>query len=354
MLNPLPTPILDSPEYIRLSLAAAMTLGYTKGWFFRGALLKCVNLLLTYDDGCKANCSFCGLAGEKLKQPMDRKFIRVPWKTFHIDDVIDRINTTPDYVSRVCLSMVTHPKSREDTFAICELLAKQTDKYVSILIAPSAMRSGDLERLKDLGAERIGVAVDAATPELFEKLRGKLVKGPHTWKRYWRFYEDALQVFGQGMVGVHLICGIGETEKELAQAMAKAAEMGGGTHLFSFFPEKGSAMQDMLPPPMGTYRRIQLSRWLLDHHMIRFSDLSFDKADRITEFGISDEHYDNVVASGEPFETSGCPGIDGKTACNRPYGNEKPGPDIRNFPFSPKTADLVKIRDELKQYVQES
>ena len=41
-------PPTESPGYVRLSLAAAMTLGFAKGWFFRGATLKCVNLLLTY------------------------------------------------------------------------------------------------------------------------------------------------------------------------------------------------------------------------------------------------------------------------------------------------------------------
>jgi biotin synthase-related radical SAM superfamily protein len=57
--------------------------------------------------------------------------------------------------------------------------------------------------------------------------------------------------------------------------------------------------------------------------------------------------------SGRPFETSGCPGPDSKVACNRPYGNEKPGPFIRNFPFAPEPEDLQKIVEGLADYRDE-
>ena len=41
-----------SPEYLRMSLAAAMTLGFKPGLFYRNAKLYCINLLLTYRSGC--------------------------------------------------------------------------------------------------------------------------------------------------------------------------------------------------------------------------------------------------------------------------------------------------------------
>ncbi len=337
----------ESPHSVRLSLAAAMTLGFTQGRFYRGARLKCVNLLLTYHNGCKANCAFCGLAGEKAKAPEDRKFIRVPWKTFSFDDVLERTKSSPEYVSRVCVSMVTHPKSRNDCLSICRRIASETDKKLSVLIAPSVMKEGDLEALADAGVERIGVAVDAATPELFAKLRGKAVNGPHDWDRYWRTYEHALKVFGEGMAGVHLIRGLGETEQELVSAMARAKDMGGSTHLFSFFPEKGSLMGAHPMPPMGSYRRIQLARWLIDNAVISADRITFSAEGRISGFQMDQGELTRIIGAGEAFETSGCPGHDGKTACNRPFGNEKPGPDIRNFPFSPNEDDIEKILGEM-------
>ncbi|MFL7807311.1 MAG: hypothetical protein AB8I80_01700, partial [Anaerolineae bacterium] len=43
-----------------------------------------------------------------------------------------------------------------------------------------------LQALKDAGADKIGVAIDLATPELFDKHRGRGVGGPHQWERYIR------------------------------------------------------------------------------------------------------------------------------------------------------------------------
>lgn len=338
----------ESPHHVRVSLAAAMTLGFTQGWFYRNARLGCINLLLTYAGGCKANCAFCGLAAEKKAISSKGKFIRVPWKTWPTEKVIEAIKDAPSHVNRVCLSMITHPRSREDVLTLCRRVVNETGKAVSILIAPTLIGRNDLEAMKDAGAERIGVAIDAATQDIFDRLRGKVVGGPHRWEKYWSTYEQSLEVFGEGMAGVHLICGLGETEQELVGAISKAKLMGGSTHLFSFFPESGSLMETHPVPPIGTYRRIQLSRWLIDNGRSRLELMEFDKMSRIREFGLSEAELAEVIATGYPFETSGCPGPEGKVACNRPYGNEKPGPAIRNFPFPPDDTDLQRIMEELK------
>jgi len=337
----------ESPEYVRLSLAAAMTLGFTPGWFHRNAKLGCINLLLTYSGGCRANCAFCGLAAEKDVAASGGSFIRVPWKSFRTEEVVERIRTAPEHVRRVCISMITHPGSRKDVVTICRKIVATSGKPVSLLISPSVLKRDDLEAMKDAGADRIGVAIDAATETIFNRLRGPEVRGPHRWDNYWNTYEKSLDVFGENMAGVHLICGLGETEKEMVSAITRAREMGGSTHMFSFFPEKGSFMAQISPPPIGTYRRIQLARWLTDNDLTTMARMEFGQSGRIEGFGLPDKKLETVICSGSPFETSGCPGPDGKVACNRPYGNEKPGPDIRNFPFPPEAEDLERIRGEL-------
>jgi lipoyl synthase len=339
--------VLESPDYVRLSLAAAMTLGFVNGWFYRNARLRCVNLLLTYSDGCRANCAFCGLAREKESIGSARNFIRVPWKAYPTEDVIQAIKSAPEYVGRVCISMITHPRCRSDVLRLCRKVATQTGKAVSLLISPSILLEDDLRAMRDAGAERVGVAVDAATPEIFDRLRGKQVHGPHRWQTYWDVYRRSLEVFGQGMAGVHLICGLGETERQMTAAISRARTMGGSTHLFSFFPERGSAMEEVSPPSIGSYRRIQLARWLIDNDRTSEDRMLFDREGKILHFGLSQTDLEEVIQSGSPFETSGCPGPDGKVACNRPYGNEKPGGEIRNFPFPPEPEDVNRILTEL-------
>jgi biotin synthase len=77
--------------------------------------------------------------------------------------------------------------------------------------------------------------------------------------------------------------------------------------------------------------------------------MEFDQDGRIVEFGLTPAELNRVIWSGSPFQTSGCPGPDGTVACNRPYGNEKPGLGIRNFPFPPEREDLERIAEELER-----
>lgn len=338
----------DSPAMIRLSLAAAMTLGFVKGWFYRNAKLRCVNLLLTYSEGCAANCAFCGLARTNSH---NEKFIRVAWKSYETKEVIKRLKDAPDHVSRVCISMITNRKCKEHVLEICAEIKQSTSLPISLLITPTILEKEDLVAMKNSGAERLGIAIDSATEEIFIKLRGRGVKGPHKWDQYWQIYKTSLEVFGPGMAGVHLICGLGETEKELVNTIQRARDMGGFTHLFSFFPERGSAMAEIEPPPISTYRRVQLARWIIDNDKGRFEDFKFDADSRIIGFGLSKDELNRIINLGAPFETSGCPGENGIVACNRPYGNEKPGGLIRNFPFEPEEEDLKRIRMELNEYV---
>ena len=95
----------ESPEYVRTSLAAAMTLGFKNGLFYRNAQLPCINLLLTYSAGCAGNCGYCGLSMRRPGVYVDKSFIRVEWPTYKLDDIIDRIAKRKNKIRRICLSV---------------------------------------------------------------------------------------------------------------------------------------------------------------------------------------------------------------------------------------------------------
>jgi biotin synthase len=73
----------------------------------------------------------------------------------------------------------------------------------------------------------------------------------------------------------------------------------------------------------------------------------YGEGDRISQFGVSPKRLDTIIESGEAFRTSGCEGYDGRVACNRPFANSRPGPDMRNYPFPPEKEDLQRIRKQL-------
>ena len=341
----------ESPQSMRMSLAAAMTLGFQPGLFYRDARLHCINLLLTYAAGCAAKCSYCGLSKIRPGSPSNRSFIRVAWPAYPLENIIQRIAERQSRVKRICVSMLTNSRSVEDTGKVCALLRSSFDIPVSLLVSPTVMVPGDLAAFRSAGADKIGVAIDLATPGLFDRYRGIGAGGPHRWETYWRCLSDAVELFGDGNAGAHLMVGMGETEKEMCDSIQRVRDMGGRTHLFSFYPEAGSVMSDHAQPPMHQYRRIQLARFLIDGKVNRVEKFEF-AGGRIVDFGVSGDMLEEIVDSGEPFRTSGCAGYDGEVACNRPYANSRPGPGIRNFPFRPDKGDILRIRKQMVRPVK--
>jgi biotin synthase-related radical SAM superfamily protein/uncharacterized radical SAM superfamily protein len=335
----------QSPAYAQLSLAADMTLGFRRGRFWRDARMTCINLLVTYANGCRANCSYCGLARDRVAD--ERTFIHVPWPVRSMDEIIERLNQSP-VARRTCISMITHPRAADDTLTMARRLTSETPQPVSILLGPTVTDKDYLSDLRTAGVDKIGIAIDAATEELFIRHRGKAVRGPHRWETYWKRFTEAVQVFGPGNVGSHFIVGLGEREEDLACCFQQIKDIGGVNHLFSFFPEAGGALEDLQPPPIDAYRRLQIACHLIDEELSSYQDFRFDsERGRIVNFGVSEDVLRKVIDSGEPFVTRGCKGCDGKVDCNRPFGNSYPGPDLRNYPFKPDEEDLRLVREQL-------
>ena len=347
------TPEMRSPEYVQMSTAAAITLGLVPGRMHRTACTHCLNLLVTYPEGCRANCAYCGLARhrEETRDYADRNFIRVDWPAARYDDVIARVQAGADQgqFQRMCISMITHPNSNADTLVLLEKWVRALPQVpVSILSNPTTLERDDLVRMQRMGGEIFTVALDAVTPAIFERTRGKGVDSPHKFEHYWRAIEWAADVFGPERFGAHLIGGLGETERELLEVAQKIRDLGGHNHLFAFYPEHGSLMEDWPPVDRGQWRRVQLARFIIDYAGGHIRDMAFDAEDRMIDFGVPERKLAEIISSGKPFRTSGCPGSDVDiSACNRPYGDSRPT-DILSFPFALARRDIIKVRRQLR------
>ena len=352
------TPHMRSPEYVQMSTAAAITLGIMGGRMHRTSCTRCLNLLLTYPEGCRANCAYCGLARhrEAERDYADRNFIRVDWPAVPLEKTIDIVarDGAQSPFHRMCISMITHPRSDEDTRTVLKQWTDRIDPTtipVSILSNPTTMTREDVRRLKDLGADIFTVALDAATPEIFERTRGKGVQSPHSWAKYWEILMDARDIFGPQKFGAHIIVGMGETERDVLELVQKLVDLGGHSHMFCFFPEKGSLMDHLPATPRDQWRRVQLARYLIDYKDGRVEKMKFDEGGRVVDYGIAASELETIVGQGVAFRTSGCPGkfADDVSACDRPYGDSPPS-NIASYPFQPNGHDLRTIRKQLKTY----
>jgi biotin synthase len=350
------TPAMRSPEYVQMSTAAAITLGIMQGRMYRCECTRCLNLLLTYPEGCRANCAYCGLARhrEAERDYADRNFIRVDWPAVPLEETISIVarDGAASPFHRMCISMITHPRSDEDTVTVLKRWTGKIDPSaipVSILSNPTTMTREDVKRLRDLGADIFTVALDAATPALFDRTRGRGVQSPHTWRKYWEVLMDAREIFGPQKFGAHIIVGMGETEHDVLSLVQQLVDLGGHSHMFCFFPEKGSLMDHLPATPRDQWRRVQLARYLIDYRGVRVEQMTFDGEGRVTGFGVAQSELDDVIDAGIAFRTSGCPGkfAEDISACDRPYGYSPPS-DIASYPFQPNARDVRKLRRQLR------
>ena len=322
------------PERVRVSMGSAIVLGLLKGRL--DAKPTTVYLLMCRNKKCFANCSFCPQAKESRGRA--DMLSRVTWPPFPTREVVDSLESAikSGVMKRVCIQSLNYPEAFDDVL----LLVKEIRSKVSVPISVSC-KPLDMQKMKmwaDAGVNRISVALDATTEQIFDRVKGRNVGGPYIWERQRKALKEAVEVFGVGSVSTHLIVGLGETEKDICQTIQWCIDSRVYPGLFAFTPIPGTPLENNSPPSLSSYRRVQLAHYLLTHEQNRFEDMKFDRGGCITSFGASKEQILEAIDSGEPFLTSGCPG------CNRPYYNERPGGPLYNYPRSllPEEIDEAK------------
>lgn len=339
-----------SPEYVRISMAAAIELGLKPGRINRCSC-NCINLLQNYPEGCYANCTYCGLARERPGSPEDNTFIRVAWPLYPTDLVAEKIaeKEANGGVGRVCIAQVQDHRAYEDLVDMIERVRRPSPEVpISALVSATTLNEERLYAIREAGADIIGVGLDAASKEVFDATRGRAAKGPHDWDYHWHIVRAARRIYGPMHVNCHIIVGLGETDRELVDLFyqLKAEQIAG--YLFSFNPEPGTTMQDTPRAPLHRWRRIQLVKYLIETHDLPYETLKFDAFGEIARLDAPEMLVDIAVNTGLPFMTNGCPDRAGDMACNRPYGSYRPGEDYRDYPFLPDANDLIVIREQMR------
>jgi biotin synthase len=171
--------------------------------------------------------------------------------------------------------------------------------------------------------------LDAACERVFRRTKGG------NWGRSLALIQESARTF-PGRVAVHLIAGLGETEREMVERMQWAHDLGVTVGLFAFTPVHGTHLADSPPPPLSSYRRMQAARWLIAQDLSRFERMAFDGGEQLVGLDGS------LPGTGQPFQTSGCPD------CNRPYYNERPGGVMYNFPHPLAAGEAARAIQEME------
>jgi biotin synthase len=336
-----------SPEYVRISMASAIALRIRSGRFSRDFEFGGINLLLNYEQGCRSDCGYCGLARTRPGSYEDKSFIRVEWPLVRTDELVERMVRSEPALTRLCISMVTHGRAYRDTCDITRRIAARVRTPMSVLVAPPTLKRERLENLRAIGVDMIGIGLDAVTEELFRSIRTEVPAGGLKWDKYWEVVTDARDVFGPWKVNVHTLVGLGETDQDLVALFVALRDRQIFSYLFCFNPEPDSRMAARPKASLRRWRRVQLARHLVEIEGYGLEEFRFDSDGGIAELHAARSAIETVVAEGTAFMTNGCPGENGEPGCTRPYGSYRPAEAFRDYPFSPAASDLEEIRQQL-------
>ena len=309
-------------ENIRVSIGSAAVLGL-KAIEFPVSTTTCY--IMTFKEGhCIANCGFCPQARE-AKSSIE-KLSRISWPMFSFKDFITKLKYMPPQkrFKRICIQTLNYKENFKDLIEIITQI--KSSSYIPISIAIPPMSKEKLKELYLIGVQRVGIALDGASSEIFDKIKGKGVNGPYKWDRHMESITNALEIFPKGMVTTHIIVGLGETEKEITNLIKKLKNLKVLSSLFAFTPIKGTKLENYLQPKLTKFRKMQLVRHLILEENRDIKDFAFNHDGILVNINISRKKLKEIIDLTDAFLTSGCPG------CNRPYYTSRPSGPIYNYP----------------------
>ena len=296
-------------------------------------------------ERCSRDCAFCPQA--RTASARGDLLARVNWPRVGEQDETGfwaglRRAVADGQLRRACFQVTAAPSVMEVVEAdVRRLQASCPDLPICVSVA--ARDLDEIQQVLGWGAQRVTLALDAATPDTYQATKGG-DSGPRL-----ALLREAAARF-PGRIGTHLIAGLGETEREMVLAIQAMTDLGVAVALFAFTPVPGTALEDRQPPDLQAYRRLQAAHFLVTRGLARAGDMSFDSRGRVVSYGRT---WGEVAArlAGEPwgsgeaaeaeepgaqparacepglaFRTSGCPD------CNRPYYNERPSGPLYNYP----------------------
>ena len=327
---------------IRVSLGTASVLGLYEGAKFKDPPTTCY--LMTYQQGrCVANCGFCPQA-RSAKSSLEL-LSRVTWPVYDFEEVRTKLTYLPPNkrFRRICVQALNYAENFDDLIYIVSQIMRYIPTPLSIAIPPFSEEK--LKELKRVGVERVGIALDGSTEEIFDSVKGKSVNGPYRWEHHFKTLESALKIFSEGKVSTHIIIGLGETPKDVVELIKRLNDMTITMGLFSFTPIKGTRLENGKPPDLLRFRKIQLARYLIVEEDHKLNDITFNMKGDIIRLNINKAELLRIIQETDAFLTTGCPG------CNRPYYTSRPSGPIFNFPRKLTQEEIRKIHYSLINFV---
>ena len=103
-----------------------------------------------------------------------------------------------------------------------------------------------LQRLKDAGADSLGLHLEAVTPEVRKRIMPS--KATVTIEEYMTAFKAAVPIFGWAQVSTYILAGLGDTVEDILAMCDRLTKIGVYPFVVPFVPIRGTPMEDHQPP----------------------------------------------------------------------------------------------------------
>ncbi|WGS65391.1 radical SAM protein [Marinitoga aeolica] len=287
---------------VKLSYATAVLLGLKKGKI----QFEMPTAYLMLGEKCIYNCSFCAQAREAKS---DKDYLsRIKWPEYSLIEFMSKVKENNPF-KRFCIQVVNSENYFENLKNfLCEIKGLNVLKAVSL--RPKNME--EVDEIFKYDIDNLGISIDSASKELFSKIRGG------SFDSLFSILIESSKKY-PGKITTHIIVGLGETDEELVNLMLEMKKYNILVSLFSFTPIKGTEFENVKPPSLERYRKIQFAREIIEKYDVSKNDFGFIN-------GVLIKLPDVEISVEEAIKTSGC------SYCTRPYYNEKPNKVLYNVP----------------------
>jgi len=224
---------------------------------------------LLVGERCVRDCAFCAQA--RSSKARTDLLSRITWPAQDEATTLEALAKAyaQGLLKRACLQVTAGPQALAQAGRLTQAIRQRCSIPVCAAVLPSSLSQA--EGLLAAGVAVIGFGLDAATPEVYRQVKeagyglrtaAGTGQGSALWWQQVALIEEVARRH-PGRVSVHLIVGLGESERDMAYLIQRLADLGVIIALFAFTPVPGTAMEHVPPPPLAAYRRLQVARYLI-------------------------------------------------------------------------------------------
>ena len=170
-------------------------------------------VFINLDDRCIYNCAFCNLPNQGyLIHYAGERFVTL---------ILNALKRKE--INSIAITSGVYPDNRTIIEKMCFIMQqiRKQDQFIPIGVESCIFDKKEIIALKNAGADEIKINVQIANKQLFEKICPDF-----DYDHILSLLKSAVGIFGKGKVASNIIYGLGESDKDLVQAINRLSGVG--------------------------------------------------------------------------------------------------------------------------------